>query len=317
MPLTPNRRVPDDRATRHAEAGLARLARPDGAFAMVALDQRGSLRTMLASASGRNDVDVGDGELTAFKVAAARALSPHASAVLLDLEYGLWPVLESRAVAPGCAVIVAADRLTQPPGGPVESTDVDEAVLADDRIGVAAAAFKLLVIRRPDEGDGGGAHRERIVRSFLDHCHDRGRPAIVEAIVRVADGASMPADHARLVIEAAEEIGRLGPDLYKAEVPTLGRGSDVEIVEASQRLTDTIPCPWVVLSNGVESGRFDDAAIAACRGGASGFLAGRAIWSESIRAANVEEHLSSVAAPRLERLARRVDDAVANIQAVR
>ena len=284
---------------------------------MVALDQRESLRTMLAAASSRGVADVSDDELTAFKVAAARELSPHASAVLLDVDYGLWPVLDAGAIAPHCAVIIAADRLTQPPGGAVEETDVDEDVLAEDRIAAAAAAFKLLVIWRPDRGDAERADTERIVRTFLDGCHGRGRPGIVEAIVGVADGQPAPGDHARLVVDAATEIGRLAPDLYKAEVPTLGKAHDEDIVEASRRLTDAIPCPWVVLSNGVAPERFDDAAVAACRGGASGFLAGRAIWTESIGADNVQGHLATVAAPRLQRLAQRVDEVVGRVGSVR
>jgi sulfofructosephosphate aldolase len=75
--------VPDARAN-----GLARLARHSRAFAMVALDQRESLRTMLAEVSGGA---VPDGVLTGFKIDAARALTPYASAILLDVDYGLWP----------------------------------------------------------------------------------------------------------------------------------------------------------------------------------------------------------------------------------
>jgi sulfofructosephosphate aldolase len=286
-------------------AGLAALARPSGAFAMVALDQRESLRTMLAAQAP--DETVPDAALSTFKVQAARALSPHASAVLVDVAFGLRPVLDADVLAPGCGLIVAADSLDQPPGGVVEGTSVDRAVFDDPAIAQRADAYKLLVIWRA------GRERDRragIVRAFLAACRDAGRPGIVEGIVRPEPGTRLvPRDHAALVLEAAVELGSLGPDLYKAEVPTLGLDDDDAIVTAARRVTEALPCPWVVLSNGVRPDRFDDAAIAACRGGASGFLAGRAIWVESISSDDPRAHLETVAAPRLAALAARVDGA--------
>jgi sulfofructosephosphate aldolase len=297
--------TPQSSATDRRTA-LQPLARPNGGFAMVALDQRESLRTMLAEQAP--DETVPDRALTAFKVDAARALSPHASAILVDVPYGLGPILEAGALAEGCGLIVAADRLDQPPGGIVEGTAVDESVFRDDRIASAAHAYKLLVIWR---GGRGRRERETTIRTFLDACRSRGRPGIVEAIVRPDPGERLaPSEHATLVLEAAREIGPLEPALYKAEVPTLGLADDGAIETAAAAMTGTLACPWVVLSNGVRPVRFDDAAVAACRGGATGFLAGRAIWIESIAADDPRAHLERVAAPRLAELASRVETVV-------
>ncbi|MBA3852506.1 MAG: hypothetical protein H0X59_09110, partial [Chloroflexi bacterium] len=65
--------------------------------------------------------------------------------------------------------------------------------------------------------------------------------------------------------------------------------------------------PWVVLSAGVPLERFEAAVEAACRGGASGFLAGRAIWSDAIALDGLEARLETVSAPRLARLGQLVD----------
>ena len=290
--------------TTGAANGLHALARPNGAFAMLALDQRESLRTMLAGNVNAGEA-VPDEALTRFKVDAARILSPFASAVLLDVELGIRPVLDAGALAPGSGLIVAADRLEQPPGGIVEDTAVDESVFDDPLVAERADAYKLLVIWRRGRDR---ARRAATVRAFLDACRERGRPAIVEGIVRPEPGQQLTAaDHAELVREAALELTDLGPDLYKAEVPSLGLAADDEIAEASRRVTDALPCPWVVLSNGVRPDRFDDAALAACHGGAKGFLAGRAIWMESIASDDPRAHLGTVAAPRLASLATRVD----------
>jgi sulfofructosephosphate aldolase len=280
-------------------SGLAALARPSGAFAMVALDQRESLRTMLGGKA------VADEALTRFKVDAARALTPHASAVLLDVAFGLEPVLEAGVLAGGCGLIVAADELVQPAGGIVEDTAVDDAVFDDPNVTARADAYKLLVIWHPGRDR---ARRAATVRAFLAACRERGRPGIVEGIVRPHPGDHLtPARHADLVVEAAVELTEAGPDLYKAEVPSLGLADDQTITAAAARVTDAIAAPWVVLSNGVRPERFDDAAIAAARGGASGFLAGRAIWIESIATNDPRGHLERVAAPRLAGLAARID----------
>jgi len=280
-------------------SGLAALARPSGAFAMVALDQRESLRTMLGGET------IADQALTAFKIDAARALTPHASAVLLDMAFGLGPVLEAGVLAEDRGLIVAADRLVQPTGGIVEDTAVDDSVFADSEVTARADAYKLLVIWRPGRDH---ARRAATVRAFLDACRQRGRPGIVEGIVRPDPGTHLtPERHAELVVEAAVELTEAGPDLYKAEVPSLGLADDQSTTAAAARLTEAIAPPWVVLSNGVRPERFDDAAVAAARGGASGFLAGRAIWLESIAAEDPRTHLETVAAARLAALAERID----------
>ncbi|HEX5013356.1 MAG TPA: hypothetical protein VFV72_04280 [Candidatus Limnocylindrales bacterium] len=286
-----------DNATR-----LAALARPSGALAMLALDQRESLRAMLADRRGGGRVP--DANLTSFKVAAARALAPSASAVLLDVAYGLRPVLEAGAIPRGVGLIVAADRLVQSPGGPVESTDVDEAVLADDAIAAIVDAYKLLVIWRPDVD---GARRRRTVEAFLAGCRSRGKPGIVEGIVRPPDGVTLTANqHVELVVEAGLELGAAA-DLYKAEVPTLARPDDAAVEAGARAVTEALPGPWVVLSNGTAPDRFDAAAVASARGGASGFLAGRAIWQRSIAARDPAADMRDVAAPRLRALAERMD----------
>jgi sulfofructosephosphate aldolase len=62
-----------------------------------------------------------------------------------------------------------------------------------------------------------------------------------------------------------------------------------------------------VLSNGTAGDRFADAAVAACHGGASGFLAGRAIWQATLTAPDTRRALETTAAARLRDLAARVD----------
>jgi sulfofructosephosphate aldolase len=285
--------------------GIDTLRRPSGAFAMVALDQRESLRTMLEEARGGDPTNA---DVSAFKVAATRALAPRASAVLLDRESGLPAVLDEGALPASTALLVAADRICQPRGGAVSTTGLDREVFESDALVARAAAFKLLVIWHPHRGR---ARRATLVSAFVEACRAARRPSLVEGIVRRPPDVAPDAwDHPGAVLAAARELGSFGPDVYKAEVPTHGSGDRATVVEASRAITAALDCPWVVLSNGVAPDRFDDAAAAACEGGASGFLAGRAIWTASLAAPDVDAHLREVAAPRLAALAARVDTIV-------
>src|SRR3712207_1889953 len=89
---------------------------------MVAMDQRESLRTMLAQ---HHPQPVDDGRLARFKTAVARELAPHASGFLIDRHYAFDDVVRQRLVPPSCGLILAVDALEQPPGGVVEDTELD------------------------------------------------------------------------------------------------------------------------------------------------------------------------------------------------
>ena len=102
------------------------------------------------------------------------------------------------------------------------------------------------------------------------------------------------------------ELGALRPDIYKAQVPFGGRAPMNDITERCRRMTDVLPCPWVVLSAGVALEDFATSVEAACRGGASGFLAGRAVWRDALTA-DPEPVLRERSVPRLQRLGEIVD----------
>jgi sulfofructosephosphate aldolase len=68
-----------------------------------------------------------------------------------------------------------------------------------------------------------------------------------------------------------------------------------------------LPVPWVVLSQGVEPADFPRAVEASCKGGASGMLAGRAVWTATLDAEDPTKLLREVSVPTLQELARIVD----------
>jgi len=69
--------------------GLEAVADSNGIIAALAIDQRSALRTLFSRAMGTEAAEVPPENLSQFKEAVSSILTPHASAILLDPEYGL------------------------------------------------------------------------------------------------------------------------------------------------------------------------------------------------------------------------------------
>jgi tagatose 1,6-diphosphate aldolase len=92
------------RMTRGKFTGIQAVADQHGVISAAAMDQRGSLKKMISKAKGS---PASDAELTEFKVVGTRFLTPYASAILMDPEYGLDAV---EAKAPNTGVLLAYEK---------------------------------------------------------------------------------------------------------------------------------------------------------------------------------------------------------------
>jgi sulfofructosephosphate aldolase len=253
------------------------IARENGTYAMVAMDQRESLRTMFRE-HGHDDTD---DRMRMFKTAVARELAPHASGFLIEPEF----VEDVQPLVPR-GLILAVDRLEQERGGAVEDTRLDEI----DRVPDGVAALKLLVIWRDDDRRG---ERVEMCERFVALAERHGVLSVLEAVVRQGDHE---------IVEAARELGATRPSLYKCQAPR-----ERDIVTTCHKITEVLPVPWVVLSQGVPRDEFPLAVENACKGGARGFLAGRALWTNTLDAEDPTELLRAESVPRLEELIEIVD----------
>jgi sulfofructosephosphate aldolase len=258
---------------------LDRIAGPGGTFAILAMDQRGTLRGMLDKA-GRPS---GDAELSAFKVDVIRALSPYASGVLTDVEYGVGPVRAAGALHEQSGLIVASERSPQP------RTEYDAGgrgprFVADQ----GGVALKFLVRWRPDDAD---SFEE--VRRAVEDCRTNGMPSVIEPLVRLGPDDDAAAGH-RLVIRSAELLAELRPDLLKLEWPGDAAGC-AELTKVCG------PVPWTLLSAGVAYPAFVERTLVALDAGASGYIAGRAFWGEAVALTGAERQrfLQEVAVARM------------------
>lgn len=280
---------------------LSRISRPTGALAMVAVDQREALRGMFAA---HQSEPVPDSQLTQFKVDVAKVLTPHCSALLVDQEFGIDAIVNNKAMAPNSGLIAAADLLIGPAGGAATDTAVDPAVDPVRMKEIGAVGLKFLVLWRKDESP---ESREKLVNQFKEYCKISGLPSIIEIIVKQPNDKSIEFDREEQIIEAAKEARAWKPDLYKAEVPYYGQGDHELIKRNANRISEAIDGPWVVLSNGVKQEFFADAVKSCCQGGASGFLAGRAVWADIVGVPDIQRALAEVSIPRLKKLAEIVD----------
>ncbi|MFR9778392.1 hypothetical protein ACL02O_20345 [Micromonospora sp. MS34] len=286
-----------------ATVDLSALRRPSGGYAMLAVDQREAMRAMFAE---HQTEPVSDEQVTAFKLVATRTLTPYASAVLVDRQFAFDRVVAERAVAPGCALIAAADRFHPAHGELVGEVGIDPEVVPERVRDQGAVAMKLLVLWRPDTDP---APRVDMVHRFVARCREAGLVSIIEPVSRKPlDGRAWDWDEG--VLAAAVELGSLGADLYKAEVPLRGQGDPDEIRRRCAQISESVTGPWVVLSSGVPQDRFPDAVRLACAAGASGFLAGRAVWASCIGADDVPASLRTHAVDRLRHLGDVVDEAM-------
>ena len=265
---------------------LDALARDSGTFLMVAMDQRESLRTMLRE-RGKADDDM---HVEWFKLSVAAVLGQHASGFLIDRDYldGVEPFVER-------GLILAVDVLEQERGGPVEDTTLDER----PALRPSVVALKLLVIWRDDERR---AERVAMAARFVELAREHALLSVLEPVVRVPE-----AEREAAIVEAARELGAVRPSLYKCQVPLAGKGDRDEITSWARRIDAVLPVPWVVLSQGVDPADFPSAVEACCKGGASGLLAGRALWTNALDARDAHVRLREESVPRLRELAAIVD----------
>lgn len=166
-----------------------------------------------------------------------------------------------------------------------------------------AIALKFLVVWRDDSER---ARRFETAHCFVEIAHGAGLLSVLEGVVRPpSPGESF--DREAAIVEAARELASVAPSLYKVAVPLHGRGDPAELERRCRELDAAIECPWVVLSSGVEPDDFPAAVEAACRAGASGILAGRALWRNALGADDPTFRLRHHAAPRLQFLGEIVD----------
>ncbi|MET3808788.1 tagatose-1,6-bisphosphate aldolase [Nakamurella sp. UYEF19] len=286
--------------------GLAAIATEANTFAIVAMDQRNTLKRMF-HAAGIADPTLE--ELTEIKADTVQALRGTASAFLLDPTFGVPSLAELPTDGPRIGVLVAAEPSERGNVNGEPRTHRDPALSATWVKHQGGHAVKFLVQLRADrkpgpDGIDTSAEVLDVVRQVVADCREVGIPSVIENLIFPLHGEepATPAQKADRIIEAAIMLDDLKPDLIKLEYP-----GDAA---SCKRLTESLTIPWAVLSAGVEFDEFAAALRIACDdGGTSGFIAGRSIWKETVgleRTARIA-YLADEGKRRLDNLVQVID----------
>lgn len=279
---------------------LADIASADGVFAIIAMDQRNTLRRMFNAVG----IEAREEDLRTVKADVARALTPAASGMLLDPTYGVPAVTESRALAPGCGLLVAAEPSSRESYNGEPRTRRDPELNANWVSAQGGDAVKFLVQLRADRPIAKSGEPDLaaevldVCQEVVTDCSSAGLPSVIENLIYELPGEQLSGKAREdAIVAAAAALDAVDIDLLKLEYP----GSP----DGCRRLADVLHRPWAVLSAGVPFEQFSDVLkIAFDEGGASGFIAGRSIWREALPLSGEERQrfLDTVARPRLDDL---------------
>jgi tagatose 1,6-diphosphate aldolase len=287
--------------------GLQEISSPEGLITVLALDHRGTL----IKAMGLNEKEPNVyTQVRDFKFMVIKYLLPHATAVLIDPQFGGAEAI-ARGVIPGTKGLMVT---LESSGFKGESTARLNEIIPGwspakiKRMGASAIKFKIDY--HPDAGKV-TSQMDELVASVSAEAAELDIPLLLEPVSYSIDPKMKKesAEYARqrpaIVLETAR---RLGPmvDVLKLEFPHDASFNNDEKAweKACKDITLTSPVPWVLLSAGVEYDIFKRQAKAACQAGASGYVAGRAIFQEAagMQGSAREDFLKNVSANRMKDL---------------
>jgi tagatose 1,6-diphosphate aldolase len=320
--------MPDSR-TPGKIAGLNAISDRRGVIAALALDQRGILRNAIARAKNMDDVDAS--VVVEFKEIVTSVLTAHASAILLDVEYGL-PSAGRRGQA---GLLLAYEQScydAAPPRLP----------LLYDRWSVrrvkeaGADCVKVLLHYTPFDSEAINNLKRTWVERIGDECRANDIAFVLELLGYDQQGREKSPEYARIkpeiVTRSIREFSdeRYGVDLLKVEVPIqlnyvagascCGADPAYTRTEAQAHFLAVAAAtnkPFVYLSAGVTSAQFIETLemAAECGSRFNGVLCGRATWQGGVAifaqhgAKALEEWLSTTGCENIERVNRTLEAA--------
>lgn len=279
-------------------AGLKAVSDDRGVIAAAAMDQRGSLKKALAKEKG---ADVGDRDLEEFKAIVTEVLTPHASAILLDPEWGL-PASKKRSRNAG--LLLAYEHSGYDNTRPGRIPDLLPRWSVRRIKDAGADCVKILLYYTPFDRTKINDEKHAWVERIGDECRANDIPYFLEFVGYDPEGGDEKGlEFAKrkpdIVQRSMEEFSkdRYGVDVLKVEVPVNmkfvegaqafggSRAYSREDAMAAFRSAAAVATkPFIYLSAGVSNAEFTEALRLAAEAGVkfNGVLCGRATWKDGI-----------------------------------
>lgn len=278
--------------------GMNAVSDARGVIAATAMDQRGSLQKALAKEKGS---PAQPAMMEEFKVAVSKALTPYASAILLDPEYGL-PAAKGRAQNAGLLLAYEQSGYdnTQPGRLPDLLPHCSVSRLKAD----GADCIKVLLYYTPLEKAPINDIKHAFVERIGAECRANDIPFFLEFVGYDPDGGDEKGlEYARRKPEIVRgSIAELTKDIYavdvlKVEIPVnmkfvAGAAactgpsaySKAEALEHFRTAAAAAHKPFIYLSAGVSNAEFNESLALAAEAGVkfNGVLCGRATWKDGI-----------------------------------
>src|SRR5579864_1940924 len=282
---------------RHMKA----LSNKNGVIAAAAMDQRGSLQKSIASGKGISPDQVTPDMMSEFKVAVSKILTPHASAILLDPEYGL-PAAKARSSNAG--LLLAYEESGYDNTKPGRLPDLLPHVSAKRIADWGANAVKILIYYTPFDDSKVNDIKHAFIERIGAECVAQDIPFFLEFVGYDPQGGDEKGlDFAKIkpqvVTRSMLEFSKpqYHVDVLKVEVPINAEfveGSSVykgqkaySRAEALKHFKDAAAVatkPFIYLSAGVSNAQFIESLKMAAEAGTdfSGVLCGRATWKDGM-----------------------------------
>lgn len=276
---------------------MENLSTTDGVISALAIDQRGSLKQMLADAANK---PADETTIVDFKKAVSSELTPYASSILTDPEYGL-PATKVRDK--NCGLLLSYEKTGYDTTEPGRMPDLiaNQSGLRIKNEG--GDAIKFLVYYDPDEGQEINDKKQAFVERVGAEARANELPFFLEVLTYDANIADAKSEEfakvkANKVIETMKEFSKSQYDVtvLKVEIPfnikyVEGFNGSNNVVYTQQEAKDLLKeqseatdLPYIFLSAGVTSEEFIAEIKMAEEAGAdfNGVLCGRATWKPSI-----------------------------------
>ena len=275
------------------------LADSRGVIGAAAMDQRGSLEKAIKKHAGASETSAA--AMQDFKAAVTKVLTPHASAILLDPEFGL-PASKQRAANAG--LLLAYEKSGYDNDRPGRLPDLLPEWTVRKIMEQGADAIKLLLYYTPFEDAAINAEKHSFVERVGVECDYNQIPFFLEFIgYDPKGGDGKDPEYAKrkpeIVTGSVAEFSKpeYHVDVLKIEIPVNlqyiegtrsykgpAAYSCAEALDHYRRAADAAKRPFIFLSAGVSNDQFLESLEMAAEAGVrfNGVLCGRATWQEGI-----------------------------------